>query len=39
VTLARYRRLDRARITAAAITGLAAVSLAWLGYAAGYLLL
>jgi len=39
VALARYRRLDRDRITTAAITGLAAVSLAWFGYAVGYLLL
>ncbi|MFW5896127.1 MAG: hydrolase [archaeon] len=38
LTLARHRRLDRERITTAALTGLAAVSLAWIGYAIGYLL-
>ncbi|MFT4930793.1 MAG: membrane-bound metal-dependent hydrolase YbcI (DUF457 family) [Natronomonas sp.] len=37
VTLARSRRLDRERITAAVLTGVAAVSLAWLGYAIAYL--
>lgn len=38
VTLARFKRLDRERITTALMTGVAAVSLAWLGYALVYLL-
>jgi membrane-bound metal-dependent hydrolase YbcI (DUF457 family) len=38
VTLARKHRLDRALVRRAAMTVLAAVSLAWLGYAIGYVL-
>ncbi|MFT4957898.1 MAG: hypothetical protein ACI9EZ_001217 [Halobacteriales archaeon] len=39
VMLARYRRLDRDGIVSALLTAIAAVTVAWVGYTVGYLVL